>query len=255
MTISALYAGTVVHRRLRPLRHHLRYGVFYLLLDLDELPALSRRLRLFSLDRFNLFAFHQRDHGDRRPGGLRAWVERHLTEAGLAAAAGGPIRVLCMPRILGHAFNPISVFFCHRPDGSLLAMLYEVRNTFGERHSYLIPAAQPDGELRQSCEKRFFVSPFMPMRLTYRFRVRPPGAAISLGITAADEQGVLIATAFGGRREPLTDATLLRRFLRMPLQGAKVLGAIHWEALKLWLRGLRLHARPRPPASPVSHFT
>jgi DUF1365 family protein len=251
VTPSSIYTGTVVHQRLRPIRHRLRYRIFYLLLDLDELPALAARLRLFSQDRFNLFAFHQRDHGGQRPDGLRNWVEHHLAEAGIGGLCGA-IKILCMPRILGHAFNPISVYFCHRPDGALLAMLYEVRNTFGERHTYLMPAADAPAEIRQSCEKRFFVSPFMPMALTYRFRVKPPEATVSLGITALDSAGVMIATAFAGTREPLTDAALLRKFLAMPLLGAKVLGAIHWEAAKLWLRGLRLQRRPAPPANPVS---
>ncbi len=251
MTASAIYAGSVVHQRLRPVRHRLRYRVFYFLLDLDELPRLARGLTLFSLDRFNLFAFHQRDHGDRSAGGLRRWVETHLRAAGLTEGCGA-IRLLCMPRILGHAFNPISVFFCHRTDGRLLAMIYEVRNTFGERHSYLIPAEDGGGEIRQSCAKTFFVSPFMPMGLTYRFRVAQPGAQVSLGITAADAAGLMIATAFSGRHRTLTDAALLGCFLRMPLLGAKVLGAIHWEALKLWCRGLRLQPRPPAPDVPVS---
>ncbi len=242
MTLSALYAGTVVHQRLRPVRHKLRYGIVQMLLDLDELPALSGRLKMFAHERFGVFAFHERDHGDGVAGGLRAWVEHSLRAAGIAAPCGA-IRLLCMPRILGHAFNPISVFFCHGLDTGLIAMIYEVRNTFGEKHVYLMPAQGDGSQIRQSCAKAFYVSPFMPMELTYRFRVTPPGARVSLGITASDDEGTLIATAFGGAREALTDGALLRHFLRMPLQGMKVLVAIHWEALKLWLRGVRFVPR------------
>jgi DUF1365 family protein len=223
-----------------------------MLFDLDELPMLSARLRLFAHERFNLFSFHERDHGAGTPGGLRHWVHTCLEDAGLGDRCGA-IRILCMPRILGHAFNPISVFFCHRPDGTLLAMIYEVRNTFGEKHCYLIPAQPAENQqIRQSCAKQFFVSPFMPMRLTYRFRVRPPGPSVSLAITASDEAGTLIATAFAGTRQNLSDRALLARFLATPLLGLKVLAAIHWEALKLWLRGLALLPRPAPPLHPVS---
>jgi DUF1365 family protein len=250
--VSAFYDGSVVHQRLRPVRHRLRYRVFYMLFDLDELPMLSARLRLFSHERFNLFSFRERDHGNGAPGGLRPWVQQHLAAAGLGERCG-PIQILCMPRILGHAFNPISVFFCHAPDGALLAMIYEVRNTFGEKHCYLIPAQTAERSVvRQSCEKQFFVSPFMPMRLTYRFRVKPPGPSVSLAITASDEAGTLIATAFAGTRQNLTDGALLARFLATPLLGIKVLAAIHWEALKLWWRGLALLPRPAPPLHPVS---
>jgi DUF1365 family protein len=122
-------------------------------------------------------------------------------------------------------------------------MIYEVRNTFGEKHVYLMPADAGSAEIRQSCDKAFYVSPFMPMKLNYRFRVTPPGAHVSLGITASDAQGTLIATAFGGAREALTDLALLRHFVRMPVQGIKVLAAIHWEASKLWLRGVRFVPR------------
>jgi DUF1365 family protein len=252
MTISALYGGTVTHQRLRPRKHRLRYRIFNVLLDLDELPALSRRLRLFSHDRFNLFSFHDRDHGAGEAGGLRAWVEEQLRAAGLNPD-GGAIRVLCMPRILGHAFNPISVYWCHARDGALLAMLYEVNNTFGERHSYLMPADGAEGPVRQTCAKRFYVSPFMAMDMTYRFRVTPPDAQVVVAITAADAQGVMISTAFAGRRAELTDRALLSRFLRMPLLGMKVIAAIHWEAAKLWWKGMRLQARPAPPATPVTY--
>ena len=251
MTASAIYNGTVTHQRLRPVRHKLRYRIFMMLLDLDELPAIARRLRLFSHDRHNVFAFFDSDHGAGLPGGLRAWLEIQLQSAGLLESCGA-IRVLCMPRILGHVFNPISVFFCHRPDGSPLAMLYEVNNTFGERHSYLIPVTDSAWPVRQSCDKHFYVSPFMPMDMIYRFRVGQPDRHISLGINASAKDGPIIATAFAGTASPITDRTLLRAFLRMPLLGLKVLAAIHFEALKLWFRGLKILPRPALPAESVT---
>lgn len=247
----ALYHGAVTHARLRPITHRLRYDIFMMLLDLDALPALAQRLRWFSHDRFNLFAFYEADHGAGEAGGLRRWIDGQLRAAGLGGD-GGAIRVLCMPRILGHAFNPISVFFCHRRDDTLAAILYEVNNTFGERHSYLMPVHQASGAIRQACDKRFYVSPFMPMDLKYRFRVSLPGARVSLAITASGPDGPMIATAFGGAHAEITDHALMRVFLRMPLLGAKVLGAIHWEAAQLWWRGLKLQKRPKPPVEHVS---
>jgi DUF1365 family protein len=248
--VSALYLGSVLHTRLRPVRHRLRYPLPMLLLDLDELPRLDRAVAGFSFDRFNLFSFHGRDHlaGDATP--LRAQIEQHLARAGLVT--GGAIRVLCMPRVLGFAFNPLSVFFCHAPEGGLVAMLYEVNNTFGQRHSYLIPAASGGGLQRQRCEKRFYVSPFMEMALHYHFRVAAPGDRAIVSIEVHDETGPMLAASFSGRRQELTGVNLRRLLMRFPALGLQVLAGIHWEALKLWRKGLRLRLRPKPPCEPVS---
>jgi DUF1365 family protein len=259
---SALYVGAVMHQRLRPARHRLRYRMFSLLVDLDELPALARRLRLFSLDRFNVFSVHQGDHGDGASGsegGLRGWVERQLRGAGLAS--GGAVRLLTMPRILGHAFNPLSVYFCDRPDGTLQALIYEVNNTFGERHSYLIavePAPRGDDALVvvQRCAKEFRVSPFLPLDLRYEFRVEPPGRdrpALSVAVTAHDDVGALVHARFDAQRRPLDDGALARAFFSHPLLTLKVVAAIHWEALRLWLKGVRL--QPAPAAAPAGPVT
>lgn len=242
---SALYAGTVMHRRLRPRPHALRYRVFSLLLDIDELAALDRRLRWFSVDRFNLFSLHVRDYGDGSGDSLREQAEQRLRAAGLAA--GGPIRLLTMPRILGYAFNPLNVWFCHAPGGALQALIYEVNNTFGERHSYLIPVADAQAPVvEQHCEKRMYVSPFLPMDLRYRFRIEPPAAALSVGIGVDDSEGPLLFARLQARRRELGDAALLRVFLTHPLLTLKVIGGIHWEALWLWLK--RIPLQPRQPA-------
>ncbi|HTO82288.1 MAG TPA: DUF1365 family protein [Methylomirabilota bacterium] len=256
MSASAIYTGRVMHARWRPVRHRLRYEALYLLLDLDELPELSRRLRLFSTRGFNLFGFLERDHGDGGDRSLRLYVETHLRRAGIEPD-GGPIRLLAMPRVLGTVFNPLSLFFCHRADGTLAAVLYEVNNTFGERHSYLIPAtrdagATADRVLRQSCAKCFYVSPFLDMPLTYHFRVAPPADRASVVVQTHDADGPILTAVFAGTRAPLTDANLCRAFLRHPLLAMQVLGAIHWEALKLWRKGLRVRPRPAPPDEAVS---
>lgn len=249
---SALYAGKVMHQRLKPRWHRLSYRMFFLLLDLDEIEVLSKRLRLLSHNRFNLFGFVDRDHGDGSGGSLKAYVERQLDMAGIET--GGPIRLLSMPRMLGYAFNPLSIYFCHNRKGDPTAILYEVNNTFGERHSYLIPISEAhEGTVRQHCDKRLYVSPFMAMGMDYRFRIGLPGDNVAVHITGSDGQGPLIVASFSGKRRALTDAALGRAFLSYPMLTLKVIAGIHWEALLLWAKGVRLQKRPAPPRHPVTH--
>jgi DUF1365 family protein len=242
-----------MHRRLRPRPHHLRYRLFSFLLDLEELPQLDRGMRLFSYNRFNLFSFFDRDHGDGSALPLRGQIETLLRRHGLALE-GGAIRLLCMPRVFGHAFNPLSIFFCHDRGGTLRAALYEVNNTFGERHSYLIPVAAGNetSVVRQSCDKRFYVSPFMDMTMTYDFRVKIPADDLSVVIHGRDCDGLIIAASQVGRRRPLSDLTLARLFVGYPLLSLKVVAGIHWEALKLWVKGNKLRLRPPAPAVAVT---
>jgi hypothetical protein len=245
---SGLYEGVVAHSRLRPRRHRLRYRIFMLLLDLDELEVLDRERLLFGHNRAALISFHDRDHGD-GSGPLRPQIERRLAEAGLPA--GGAIRILCMPRVMGAAFNPLSEIFCHHPDGRLMAIVHQVTNTFGQRHSYLLPAAAAAAEgeaVRQACDKRFYVSPFMDMGLSYDFDIVPPGERTSIAIRVGDAEGLMLSASFTAARRPLTDANLLEAWLSHPLLMLKVLAGIHWEALRLWLKGVRLRRRPPPPA-------
>lgn len=258
MTGSALYAGTVMHRRWKPKPHRLQYGVFALLADLDELPALTRRLKLFSHNRFNLFSLMDRDFGAGDGSALKPWVEARLAEAGLETR-GIQVSLLCYPRILGYAFNPLSVFYCRRArDGALIAILYEVHNTFGERHCYLIPAEPGESTVRQECAKAFYVSPFIDMQATYRFQVLPPsfapeaGERLALVINESDAEGPLLDASFVARRVPLGDGKLLSLLARHPLMGLKVIGGIHWEALRLWLKGIKLTKRPAPPVPLVT---
>lgn len=248
---SALYIGSVIHRRMRPRAHHLRYRVFWTLLDLDELPAIDRKLWFFSHNRGNLASFRDRDHGDGSSTPLRRQIAGRLAAAGIDA--DGPVRLLCMPRILGYGFNPLSVYFCHRKDGGLAAVLYEVHNTFRERHTYLIPVAAGVGEVvAQECAKTFYVSPFLDMDMAYAFRVLPPGEQVRVAISGRDGQGPLIFAALAGNRAILGDVMLLRVLATFPLLTLKVMVAIHWHALRMWLKGYRLRTRPRPPEQPVT---
>lgn len=250
---SSLFPGHVTHARLKPKQHRLAYRIYSLLLDLDELDALDRQLKLFSVDRFNLFSFYARDRGDRSGSDLKIQVERAMRAAGLEPD-GGPIRLLTMPRLLGWAFNPLSVFFCYRRDGALRAILWEVDNTFGERHGYMIPVEDGSGgEIVQHCDKAFYVSPFMDMDLRYTFRVSPPAEKLSIRIETFDAQGPVLTARHLAKRTELTDRALLKAFFAIPFLTLRVVGGIHWEALKIWVKGVGLRVRPAPPDMPVSY--
>ncbi|MGH7089323.1 MAG: DUF1365 domain-containing protein [Stellaceae bacterium] len=248
---SALYFGTVTHQRLRPVKHELRYRVFSMLLDLDELPRLAKTLRLLSHNRFNLYSLYDRDHGARADRPLRAQVEAQLARAGLDDGSGN-IRLLCFPRMLGYVFNPLSIYFCHRADGALRAILYEVSNTFGQHHSYLIPVKGEAQPIRQSCDKGFYVSPFMEMESRYEFRLAAPEERLAVYIRQSDPQGPILHASLEGRRAILSDANLARAFVRYPLMTVKVIAGIHWEALRLWRKGVTFHRRPAPPLESVT---
>ncbi|WP_303982614.1 DUF1365 domain-containing protein [Dongia mobilis] len=246
-THSGIYCGTVMHRRVRPRTHYLRYGVFYLLLDLDELPRLN--LRLLGVERSAPFSFRARDHGD-GSGDLKSWVRKRLVDAGIDVEVAR-ISLLSFPCVFGFVFNPISVYFCYGPEDRLAATLYEVNNTFGGRHIYALAAtAGPAGTIRQSCAKRLYVSPFNDVSGFYRFAVRPPSDKIALSIDQHDAEGHLLQAAFAGKRHDLTDRSLLRLLLVYPFLTLKVVAGIHWEALKLWLKGVPLHKRPQSVNNP-----
>lgn len=251
---SALYRGVVTHRRFRPRDHRLKYRVFWLLLDLDEIDGLDRRLRWFSRGRFNLLSFHDRDHGDGSGPALRDQVDGLLRRAGIDLT-GGAVRLLTMPRVLGFVFNPISLYYCHGADGRLAAMIYEVTSTFGVRHAYVIPVAAEDaarGVIDQGAAKALYVSPFIGMEMDYAFHGKAPDATLALRIDGLDAEGVLITAHMAGARVALTDRAILAVCAAMPLLTLKVVAGIHWEALKLFLKGVRLTRQPPPAREPVT---
>ena len=254
MLRSSLYIGSVMHRRMRPRIHRFRYRVFWFLLDLDALDELSNKLRWFSYNRFNIFSFYDTDHGDGTATPLRAQIERQLAEAQLDLA-GGPICLLCMPRTLGYCFNPISIYFCYRADASLVAVVYQVHNTFRERHSYVIRVEDQNTALHQRFRKLFYVSPFLDMDMRYDFRITGPDERIAVGICASSRQKPVLNAVLAGVRSDLTDRNLMLVFLKIPAITIKVIAAIHWEALRLWVKGIRLRPRPLAPKQSATIVT
>jgi DUF1365 family protein len=248
---ASLYACRVMHRRRVAPFYRFVYRVFYLLLDVDRIGEAARGAHLFSHNRFNLLAFHDRDHGD--GGSLRAWAEGLLAGAGIELA-GGRIRLLALPRLLGHAFNPISLWYCEHRDGSLRAVIAVVRNTFGERHCYLLDAGGAPMPYATPLykDKCFHVSPFFDLQGRYRFSLEEPGERVRLAIHETRQGQPILDATLAGERRPLRDAQILRLAALMPLMTLKVVAGIHWEALKIWLRGGRFHRKPQPPAVGVS---
>lgn len=234
---ATIYQGEVVHVRHRIRRHRLSYRVFALLLDLDRLDEVGGLSRLFRHNRAGIVSFHDRDHGEGE-GSARSWVDQMLQKAGLPRAE--TVELLCYPRLFGYAFNPLSVYFCRDAGGRMIATVQEVHNTFGGRHAYVLPT-DPDGSptlIRQSAEKTFLVSPFNPVSGTYRFAIRPPSGQVSVVIRHHDDEGPVLDAAFTGHRKPFTTGALLRVMAAHPFMTHKVIVGIHWEAFKLWIKGV-----------------
>jgi uncharacterized protein len=243
---AALYFGDVMHARLKPMGHRFSYRVMSLLIDLDRLEDADRLSPLFGVNRAALYSFHEADHGRRDGSSLREYARRCAAEHGIDLASGR-VLLLCYPRLLGFTFNPLSVYFCFRANSKLALIIYEVRNTFGDMHGYVLPVRPGEiskAGVRQQQEKLFYVSPFVEMAMSYHFRISPPGEYVKLRILETDRDGPLLAATFSGQRRPLTTTSLLRSFFALPLVTLKIVAAIHRQALRPWLKGARLVPRP-----------
>lgn len=251
---ASLYRADVMHARLKPFSHRFNYKVFNLLIDIADLDSASRQSALFSVNRFNLLSFHEKDHAGKEGGPLKTYIDHLLAEAGLDQPASR-ILLLCYPRMLGFVFNPLSVYFCYDTNQNLTACIYEVRNTFGQRHTYV--ALVKDGELsdaglRQTRAKLFHVSPFVGMDARYQFRVLPPAQTVRVRILETENGEPVLSATIIGTRKPLTTASVLTESVLAPFMTLKVVAGIHYEALKLWLKGARYHSIPAAP-KPVSY--
>lgn len=242
---SCLYESTVFHRRFAPKAHEFCYRLFYVLIDLEELPLLRRSLRLLGINRPGLYSFRESDHISHGATTTRENVSRYLRDQGLTTQVGR-ILLLTLPRMLGYIFNPISIYYCFDEAGAPLASIAEVGNTFGEWKPYLVPLAG-DGSFHRRVVKHYYVSPFSDLDLEFDFRFHLPEETLRVFIDDyRGEQRELLST-LTGKRVALTDGTLLWFSLKYPLLTLRVILGIHWQALLLWLKGLQARRKEAEP--------
>lgn len=240
-----------MHRRLRPKENAFVYPVMYLALGLGE----NHETKLLKTEGFALYGFYAKDHGPRDGSPLLPWIRGVLAAHGLSDVADGEVVLVAHPRMLGFVFNPVSFWLCFDAQKRLRAVLAEVNNTFGDRHSYLI--AHEDGRPIEgqdvlTATKLFHVSPFLPVEGKYYFRFQVTDRALGLRIDYEDAAGMMLQTALTGSLKPLTDRALLLHFLSAPFMTFGVLWRIHYQALKLWFKKARFHKRPEPPTETIS---
>ena len=234
---SSIYNGTVIHKRFKPKIHFFKYKVFSLLIDLSELNILDKKINFFSYNKFNLISFFDKDHGERNGSSLVEWVKKNLKENKINTE-NIKIKLLCYPRILGYVFNPLSVFYIYDSDEKLISVLYEVKNTFGEQHTYIFKV-ENNNLIQHSCEKKFHVSPFIEMDCNYFFRILKPAEKISVIIDQYQSNEKILYASQDGKRTEFTSSELIKSYLKHPLMTFKIISAIHFEAFKLWVKGIK----------------
>jgi len=238
MINSHIYNGTVIHKRFKPKEHYFKYKVFSLLIDLSELELLDKKISFFSFNKFNLISFYEKDHGSRDGSSLIKWVKVNLNKNKIDSE-NIKIKLLCYPRILGYVFNPLSVFFIYKSNDQLSSILYEVKNTFGEQHTYIFRVEEKNNLFQHNCEKKFHVSPFIEMNCKYFFRILKPSQKISVIIDQYDQEDKILYASQDGKRTDFTSNQLIKSYIKHPLMTFKVILAIHFEAFKLWSKGIK----------------
>ena len=238
---SIIYNGKVIHRRFKPKEHYFKYSVFSLLIDIDELEIIENKIKIFSYNKFNIISFFDKDHGPRDGTSVKEWVIKNLKDIGIENHKI-QIKLLCYPRIFGYVFNPLSVFFIYDESSRLIAILYEVKNTFGEQHTYVFKT-EDEKVIINDCSKKFHVSPFIEMECHYYFRVLKPSDKMSVIIDQKDKDGKLLHASQDGKAAELNEKNLLTSYISHPLMTFKIIAAIHYEALKLWLKGIKIIKR------------
>ncbi len=246
---SCIYNGVVTHTRFKPIKHFLKYKTFSFYIDLDEIKKLDNDNPIFSYNRFNIFSFYDKDHGDRDGKPLKIWVLDNLKKFNINENIN-KIKLLCYPRIFGYVFNPLSVFYCYE-DNSLKAIFYEVKNTFNEQHTYIFKVK--DNKIEQKCKKKFYVSPFMDMDTYYNFKLLNPNEKLSISIKQTDKEDVVLTAVQTGTRKEFTFKQLIINFFRYPLMSIKIISAIHFEALLLWKKGAIYRKRDKKIKNNLSY--
>jgi DUF1365 family protein len=247
MMPATLHGGMVAHIRHTPFKHRFSYRLWMMSVDLDRVGEV--RSWCFGHNRARLVALYDRDHGPRDGSRLRPWVEDELRRAGLDQFAAR-IHLMAMPRVFGFTFNPIAFFFCYDAAGRLGAVVHQVKNTFGDQVAYVLPVA--DGShIRQATDKRLHVSPFFDMAGGYQFAFNAPdftpnGTPFRLAIRYATDAVPRLTATMDLAPIGFSTAALARLLITLPFVTMKVVAAIHWQAIRLWLRGARFHSRPIP---------
>ena len=239
---SCIYSGFVTHRRFKPKRHFFSYKTFSLLIDLNELKNLEKKIKIFSHNKFNILSFYDIDHGPRDGSPLINWVKKTLVDAKIYIGSGS-IKLLCYPRFFGYVFNPLSIFYCYE-NNSLKAIFYEVKNTFNEQHTYVFETNNSD-RIEQSCKKKFYVSPFMDMNTYYDFKLIDPGEQLFVSIKQTDKEGIILTAVQTGDKKKFNLKQLLTNLFRYPLMTIKIISAIHFEAFLLWKKGAIYRSRDK----------
>ena len=231
---SCIYNGEVNHTRFKPVKHFLNYKTFSLFIDLDEIEQLDKSISIFSHNKFNIFSFYNKDHGDRDGSCLKKWVISNLKKYKIEGNIS-KIKILCYPRIFGYVFNPLSIFYCYENE-KLKSIFYEVKNTFNEQHTYIFKIKDGE-EIKQKCKKKFYVSPFMDMETFYNFKLIDPNQRLSVMIKQTDAEGTVLTATQTGDKKEFNFKQLLINFFRYPLMTLKIISSIHFEALLLWKKG------------------
>ena len=235
---SFIYTGNVVHKRFKPKIHFFKYKVFSLLIDLSEIHLIDKKLKIFSYNKFNIISFYDKDHGARDGSSVENWVKENLKKNNINTS-DIQIKLLCYPRILGYVFNPLSVFYIYDKNSNLISILYEVKNTFGEQHTYIFKTDINNNLVQHMCKKKFHVSPFIEMDCVYFFRLLKPGNKISVIIDQNDKEGKILYASQDGVKSEITNSNITKSYLKHPLMTFKIILAIHFEAFKLWSKGIK----------------
>ena len=238
---SKIYTGKVIHKRFKPKEHYFKYNVFSLLIDLNELEEINKYIKFFSYNKFNIISFYDKDHGDRDGSSIKLWVKKNLRNIGIMTEDIS-IKLLCYPRIFGYVFNPLSTYFIYNKHSELISIFYEVKNTFGEQHTYIFKA-QDEKTVQNKCKKKFYVSPFIEMDCEYHFKTLNPREQLSVVINQNDKDGKLLFASQDGISKDFNNKNLILSYLTHPLMTFKIIGAIHYEAFKLWVKRIRLVAK------------
>jgi len=238
---SKIYTGKVIHKRFKPKEHYFKYNVFSLLIDLNELKEINKYIKFFSYNKFNIISFYDKDHGDRDGSSIKLWVKKNLRNIGIITEDIS-IKLLCYPRIFGYVFNPLSTYFIYNNNSELISIFYEVKNTFGEQHTYIFKT-QDEKTIQNKCKKKFYVSPFIEMDCEYHFKTLNPREQLSVVINQNDKDGKLLFASQDGISKDFNNKNLILSYLTHPLMTFKIIGAIHYEAFKLWAKRIKLIAK------------